>query len=273
MAGSYAYLKPTRVEQRRDRRLRRRSGSASPPSVPGRLYAPCRRPSCRAPGPCGSFGSKLTRRPSKSLPGSSEIDAERREQAVQHLRAQHRALVVDRREDHRPALAQQVARASRSARSRRGTRDRAAAARSGAARCRRSSGSSALRSTAGCGRRAWIPAPPPSGRTVRSAAIVSAAMRIGPSAVGGAAGCRRVVPGRGRRVRQRRRGRRGGSVHHRGARERPRVILGRLGLLIGEGVGAGDDQPHGARRSESARCRRPDRPRPGRRAWRPAAAR
>jgi hypothetical protein len=45
----------------------------------------------------------------KSGAGIELDDAERREQAVQHLGAQHRALVIGRDEDHRPAFVQQVA--------------------------------------------------------------------------------------------------------------------------------------------------------------------
>ena len=62
----------------------------------------------RRPAPGASFGLMLTATTSNSLPTSKFSTLERADQPVQHLRAQHRALVIHEREDHR-ALAEVLA--------------------------------------------------------------------------------------------------------------------------------------------------------------------
>ena len=60
------------------------------------------------PAPASSLGSKLTATTSNSLPASNDQRSSALDQPVEHLRAEHRALVVHEREDDRP-LAEVVA--------------------------------------------------------------------------------------------------------------------------------------------------------------------
>ena len=75
---------------------------------PAGRSARCRSPSSRRPASAPSFGLMLTTTTSKSLPASNDSVFRRAGHAVEHLRAEHRALVVGERQ-HDRACAEVVA--------------------------------------------------------------------------------------------------------------------------------------------------------------------
>ena len=123
-----------------------RSGSASRRPSPAARSARGR-PASSAP-PARAFPRVDADRDDVELLADVEVQhLQRAGDAVEHLRAEHRALVIDQREQHRP-LAEVVAELARPCRSRRRTADRAAPDGSAAGRCRSSRAAPASRTPA-----------------------------------------------------------------------------------------------------------------------------